>query len=140
MRPARRFIEIPPLAGVLLLLGCSKTGQRSEDFTPPPDNARAALEAALNHWKAGNPPGAVPGTTPQVEAVDAKWKASPKQLRAFEIVGEEPRGDASGPRYFKVKLTAAGGAPQEVRYVVVGIDPLWVYREQDFDALSGAGK
>jgi hypothetical protein len=138
MRRTSRFCSIPLLA--LLLLGCSKTGKRTEDFTPSTDNARQALEAALNHWKAGNPPGSVPGTTPQVEAVDAKWRAAPKQLQAFEIIGEEPRGAESAPRYFKVKLTMTSGTPQEVRYVVVGIDPLWVYREQDFDALSGVGK
>jgi hypothetical protein len=140
MRATKRFGVIPLLAGALLFLGCSKTGKRVEDFTPPADNARQALEAALNHWKAGGTPGSIPGTTPQVEVVDAKWKAAPKQLREFEIGGEESRGDASAPRYFKVKLTMASGPPQDVRYVVVGIDPLWVYREQDFDALSGAGK
>jgi hypothetical protein len=130
---------MPLLGGVVLLLaGCSK-GRKLEDFTPPSDKARQALEAALNHWKAGNPPGSIPGTSPAVEAVDAKWKAAPKDLQTFEILAEEPAADAA-PRYFKVRLTPAKGVPQEVRYVVVGIDPLWVYREQDFNALSGTGK
>lgn len=140
MRADRQFGAALLLAGGLLLLGCSKAGRKVEDFSPPADKAREALEAALNHWKAGNPPGTVPGTSPTVEAVDSRWKAAPKQLQAFEILGEEPAASEAAPKYFKVRLTTAKGPPQEVRYVVLGIDPLWVYREQDFQALSGAGK
>ena len=81
-----------------------------------------------------------PDTKPPVEVEDAKWKAAPKQLRDFEILGEDERPTDAVPRYFKVKLTMISGPPQEVRYVVFGIDPLHVYREQDYDKLSGAGK
>ena len=72
--------------------------------------------------------------------MDLAWKSGQQQLKAFEIVGEETAASGSAPRYFKVRLTLAKGPPQEVRYVVVGIDPLWVYREKDFDSLSGIGK
>jgi hypothetical protein len=121
--------------GLLLLAGCSPGG-KVEDFTPPADNARQALEAALNHWKAGNKPGTVPGTTPAVEVLDSKWKAGQK-ITDFEVLGEDQAGP--GPRTFKVRLTLAGGSPLEVRYIVVGIDPLWVYRDEDFKKVSGAG-
>jgi hypothetical protein len=131
-------INKPALLAVVLAAaaGCSK-GTRVEDFTPPADNARKALEAALNHWQAGNPPGSVPGTRPAVEVIDAKWKAGQK-LTGFEVVKEEPPA-GTGPRYFTVRLTPAKGPPEEVRYVVLGIDPLWVYREDDYKKLSGAG-
>jgi hypothetical protein len=122
-------------AGLLLLAGCSPGG-KVEDFTPPADNARKALEAALNHWQAGNKPGTVPGTSPTVEVLDSKWKAGQK-ITAYEVLGEEPAGP--GPRTFKVRLTVANGPPLEVRYVVVGIDPLWVYRDEDYKKVSGAG-
>jgi hypothetical protein len=122
--------------GSLALAGCSREGRRVEDFTPPADKARQALEAALNHWKTGQPPGRVPGTTPAVEVLDSKWKAGQK-LKDYEIIGEEP---GSEPRFFKVRLTPSTGTAQEVRYAVIGIDPLWVYREEDYKALSGAGK
>ena len=124
-----------PIGGLVMLLGCSKQGTRTEDFTPPADKARAALEAALNHWQNGKPPGTVPGTKPTVEVVDSKWKGG-QQLKSYEILSEEP---GTEPRFFKVRLTLAKGA-QEVRYAVLGIDPLWVYREEDFQLLSGAGK
>jgi hypothetical protein len=121
--------------GLIALAGCSK-GSRVEDFTPPPDNARKALEAALNHWKAGNPPGAVPGTSPAVDVLDSKWKGGQK-ITDYEVLGEDPAGP--GPRTFKVRLTPVKGPPVEVRYVVQGIDPLWVYREDDYKKLNGAG-
>ena len=121
--------------GLLLLAGCSPGG-KVEDFTPPTDNARKALEAALNHWKVGNPPGTVPGTSPTVEVLDSKWKAGQK-ITDYEILGEDAAG--LGPRTFNVRLRPAKGAPQEVRYVVVGIDPLWVYRDEDYKKMSGTG-
>jgi hypothetical protein len=123
------------VGGLLLVAGCSPGG-KVEDFTPPADNARQALVAALDHWKAGNKPGTLPGTAPAVEVLDSKWKAGQK-LTAYEILGEDPAG--AGPRTFKVRLTPAQGAPVEVRYMVVGIDPLWVYRDEDFIRASGKG-
>ena len=38
-----------------------------------------------------------------------------------------------------MKLTLAQGPPVEVKYMVIGIDPLWVYRDKDFAKLSGSG-
>jgi len=138
MRSLKRVGSVSPLVvGLVLLGGCSK-GSRVEDFTPPTDNARQALEAALNHWQAGNPPGQVPGGKPQVEAVDSRWKAGQK-LTGFEVLREEP-ATGGGPRFFKVRLTPAKGKPQEVRYAVFGIDPLWVYREDDLKQLEAMGK
>jgi hypothetical protein len=124
------------LTGALLLLAGCSPGGKVEDFTPAADNARKALVAALDHWKAGNKPGTVPGTSPAVEVLDSKWKAGQK-ITAYEILGEDPAGP--GSRTFKVRLTPAQGAPAEVRYVVVGIDPLWVYRDEDYKKMSGAG-
>jgi hypothetical protein len=118
----------------LFALGCGKGG-KVEDFTPPADNARKALEAALAHWQAGNPPGGVTGASPAVEVLDSKWKSGAK-LTGYEIVKEEP---GPGPRTFTVRLTYAKGPAEDARYVVSGIDPLWVYREEDYKKLSGAG-
>jgi hypothetical protein len=131
-----RIRSIAFIAGLVLLTGCSRQGTRNQDFAPASDKAKKALEAALNHWQAGNPPGTVPGTSPHVEVVDFKWKNGQK-LTSFEILDEEP---GSEPRFFKVRLTPAQGPPQEVRYAVMGIDPLWVYREDDYKKLSGMGK
>jgi hypothetical protein len=125
------------LACGLALASCSKPGQKVEDFTPPPDKARKALEAALDHWQSGHPPGTVAGTSnPTVDVVDSRWQGG-QRLKSYEILGEEA---GTEPRFFKVRLTPTKGPPQEVRYAVFGIDPLQVYREEDFQKLSGTGK
>jgi hypothetical protein len=127
------------LAGAAALAaGCSGKN-KVEDYTPAAERGRQALEAALSHLKAGNPPGAVPGTTPVVHLVDTRWKAGQK-LQSFEVVGEEGQASEGAARFFKVRLILAKGSPQEVRYAVLGIDPLWVYREEDYNSLSGVAK
>jgi len=129
------FISVP--AGIFVLLtACSREGSKTQDFTPPSEKARQALEAALNHWQGGHPPGTVPGTNPPLEVVDSKWKAGQK-LTSYEIIGEE---SGTEPRFFKVRLTPTQGAAIEVKYAVFGIDPLYVYREEDYQKLSGMGK
>jgi hypothetical protein len=120
------------------LAGCGQGKKKVEDFTPAADNARKALAAALDHWKAGNAPGPVPGQTPGVEVVDSAWRGGLK-LREYEILSEEPPANNQGPRTFTVKLTPAQGPPVEAKYMVLGIDPLLVYRDKDFAKLSGAG-
>ena len=130
--------SVPAVLFVAALAGCSGKGGQVGDFTPPEANARKALEAALNHWKGGGQPGDVPGTAPVVHVTDSKWKAG-QQLSSYEITGEEPV-TGSGPRVFLVRLTPGKGAPVETKYAVLGIDPLLVYRDEDFQKLSGAGK
>ena len=129
-KPCRVVVFVALLAP----LGCGKGG-KVEDFTPPADNARKALDAALAHWQAGNPPGTIPGASPAVEVLDSKWKAGAR-ITGYEIVREEP---GLTPPTFAVRLTFAKGPPEDAKYIVSGIDPLWVYREEDFKKLSGAG-
>jgi hypothetical protein len=127
------------LAGGAMALpaACSRTGSRDSDFIPAAPKARKALESALKNWQNGKPPGAVEGTTaPKVQAVDSYWQAGQK-LVSYEIVKEEQAGE--GPRWLTVRLDVGKG-PQEVRYAVFGIDPLLVYREEDYQKLSGTGK
>lgn len=129
-----RLVLIPLLAASV---GCS-SGKKLEDFTPKEANARKALEAALAHWVGGGQPGAIPNTTPVVEVTDTKWKSGQK-IQAYEIVGDEPPAGA-GPRFFKVRLTPDKGSPVETRYAVLGIEPLLIYRDEDYQKLSGTGK
>jgi hypothetical protein len=122
------------LSLVLLAAGC---GDRSANrYVPSEDASRKALEAALTAWRNGQTsPGLIPDTTPAVQAVDSRW-ASGQRLESFEVLQEEP-GDG-GPRVYSVRLTMSGpGSPQTVRYVVVGITPLWVEREEDYQAPTG---
>lgn len=126
------------LCAVLSAVGCTGGG-KVEDFTPSTTNARNALTTALTHWQGGGQPGTVPNTTaPIVEVTDSKWRAGQK-ITGFEITAEETP-DKTGPVFFTVKLTSSSGPPVVAKYAVFGIDPLLIYRDEDYQKLSGTGK
>jgi hypothetical protein len=118
---------------VLLVLaaGCSGDGQTR--YIPSERSARAALEAALNAWKGGQEkPGEIAGSKPAVQVVDSGWESG-QRLQSFEILKEDKTTTGDGK--FTVRLTLESSpTAQEVRYVVRGVDPLWVYREEDVPA------
>jgi len=117
-----------------LSVGCSN--QTSvQSFTPHEDLALEALTEALTAWQNGQAePGAVAGTEPVVQVNDAKWKGGAK-LKSFEITESLP-GDS--PRMFAVKLTLEGATvPEDVTYVVVGKDPLWVWTKDEYERSAG---
>jgi hypothetical protein len=120
-------------AGVGLLLACSSGcgwDRGYNRYVPPEEAARQALERALTAWQKGRSPGQVDDGPPAVQVVDSRWQAGQK-LNRYEIVKEEP-GD-NGTTFYSVRLTLQCPAQEQVvRYVVVGRDPLWVYREEDF--------
>jgi hypothetical protein len=120
----------------LALCGCNRADRTELDILPSEDKARAALETALTAWKNGEKMGNIKGDSCSIEVGDRVWMAG-KKLAAFEILGAE---DKPGPRWFSVNLTLKGAQPQQVRYAVLGIDPLWVYREEDFNQACGMGK
>jgi hypothetical protein len=118
-----------PVAAVVLCLGCSRPGQRAEDFVPPEDAARSALDAYLRAWSQGNTDATVPGTSPPVQVAD-ELRSKGRTLTGYAILGPAP---ADAPRCFAVRLTL-GNPAEEVRerYVVVGLDPVWVWRYDDY--------
>jgi hypothetical protein len=121
-------------AGLLLVaVGCSEQSDPNR-FYPPEDRARQALEAALTAWQQGAPTGPVPGAVnPAVQLADSH-RSPTQRLKAFTILGAAP-GD--GPRVFTVKLTLENPAAEEkVRFVVLGIDPVWVFRHEDYEMMS----
>ncbi len=109
-------------------LGCSRS-QKNQDFTPPEEKARAALDAALRAWSRGDTAQAVPDTNPAVLVIDER-RGKGRPLTDYNILGSVP---AEAPMCFAVQLKLAN-PPEEVRerYVVVGIDPLWVWRYDDY--------
>jgi hypothetical protein len=121
------------MCSMVFFTGCSNTGT-TEKFIPSEIQAREALEAALQAWVDGKRPGEIEGAPMPVQAADSQWQAG-KKLVAFQIVDQEPN---EGPPLFSVCLTMQGnGQPMVVRYYVVGKDPLWVYREDDYKASKG---
>jgi hypothetical protein len=120
----------------LVLCGCSAANRSEFDILPNTDKARDALEKALTAWQNGQKVGKVQESSPGIEAIDNVWQAG-KKLTSFEVLQAV---DKPGPRWFLVKLTLKDAQPQQVHYAVLGLDPLWVYREEDYNQACGMGK
>jgi hypothetical protein len=108
------------------LNGC---GGGSTPLTPA-EVARKALQASLDAWKAGKPASSLADEKPSIEAVDFEWKAG-KVLSDYTIDGETP---GQGTQTFDATLTLKGATgPAKVQYMVLGLDPVRIYRDEDFN-------
>jgi hypothetical protein len=106
--------------------------QRNEDFVPAEAVAQRALEQYLTAWQRGEPVQPVPGVSPGVMGGDT-LQSSGKKLESFTILGPVA---ADAPRCFAVRLKLAGASEElRDRYVVIGLDPLWVMRYADYEML-----
>lgn len=113
-----------------LAAGCA---DRAARYTPEAALARESLTAALGAWRDGKPAGSIPGR-PAIQLVDTS-RTPDRRLRAFSILSEQPTG-AQG-RAFVVRLSFENPPSDvRVRYVVVGIDPIWVFHKDDYDRLA----
>jgi hypothetical protein len=135
-RPLRTFISGGLI--VLLALACEAgcEGRHShEDFMPAESTARQALEKALAAWKEGKTAKEIDAKGPAINAFDLKWRAGEK-LDSYEILST--KAEPNKPTWFTVKLNMKSPRrEQTVRYVVIGIDPLSVCREEDYNKMSG---
>jgi hypothetical protein len=114
-------------AGLLAGIGCREPPDPNR-YVPSEPASRQALEAALEAWRAGRESSISTGTV-RVVFVDSHRKQG-QRLKRFTVLGEAP-GDA--PRCFSVRLSLEEPAEEvRVRYVVYGIDPLWVERHEDY--------
>ena len=132
-------LQLPSMIVLLAAFYTGCSGQSSQSYVPQSDAAEAAVRLALEAWKGGQPAepaGKLPsGVT--VRAIDMDWAAG-KRLADYEIVKELPVSVEAAPRKFVVKLTFAGvPQPVEATYLVVGIDPLQVFRDKDYDKYFG---
>jgi hypothetical protein len=114
-------------------VGCSRKTQQFERFVPDPATARAALESALTGWQKGESPRAIDGQSRDVQFVDTHRLVT-QTLQHFEILGEV--GSDAG-RCFSVQITLANPTEeQKVRFIVIGVNPVWVFREEDLTMLT----
>jgi hypothetical protein len=124
MRVSRRFVLGAGLAGVIVSgIACGRSA------VPPADVARSALETALTAWRDGKKPADVAQASPPIQAVDNEWTTG-RKLVSFEIGDEKP---SETDKQFVVKLKFDKATKdEEVTYVIIGTDPVAVYREADF--------
>jgi hypothetical protein len=113
--------------------GCARRSEGFERYIPDPAPARSALAAALDAWRAGQPPGKIETTTPTVMVVDSQ-RPIDQRLTAYEILGDVLDQNA---RCFTVRIHLDGDEePRIVRYTIFGLDPLWVFRREDYERIS----
>ncbi|MFM8723826.1 MAG: hypothetical protein ACKON9_01735 [Planctomycetaceae bacterium] len=108
------------------------TVRSDEQFIPEDFVCQVALRQAFDAWLAGAAAGPVSGTVPLVHVTDSS-RVSQRPLLAYEILGRVP---GNAPSCFAVRLQL-DQPPEErrERFVVIGIDPLWVFRHEDYDLL-----
>lgn len=115
------------LSGLLYVRGCRA---EAKNFVPSSEVAHAAVKKALEAWQAGAMSGEIAGTKPLVAVTDVMRKPS-QLLERFEILGETPGRTG---RIFAVQLQLSKPIESiKTEYIVVGIDPLWVFRREDFE-------
>jgi hypothetical protein len=128
-----RFARVQWFVLAALLMGCGRQDPYAR-YIPDEHAAESALKAALEAWKDGAAVGPVPATVkPQVIVVDS-WREPKRKLQSYQILGEVP---GNTPRCYAVRLNLTNPVAEDrVRFVVLGIDPLWVYRYEDFELVA----
>lgn len=121
------------ILGTLLACGCGKT---ETDYKPTATAARDALTAGLTAWKEGKAAADLASAKgpPVVHFADYQWRGG-KRLANFRVLDETPTLEGS-TQMFRVELEVAGEKPQSAEYYVVGIDPLWIMRDRDYQQTS----
>ena len=120
----------------LLLLLCLVTGcggKTEKSFIPKANHAEEALDTALKEWQSGTTYGTIESFSVGIDVFDSRWKQG-KKLESFEILREE---ESEGPKTFVVKMKLAGEQESEIKYLVIGLDPLLIYAEPDYLKSSG---
>ncbi len=114
--------------------GCVDAPRGPADFDAPDlESSKAALVASLDAWKADRrASGVLIGSKPSIGVVDSARADRP--LLEYEVVG--PLMTIGKARPYAVRLVL--GEPRETvttRYLVIGQDPLWVFRLEDFERM-----
>jgi hypothetical protein len=136
--PRPRLYRLIPGFLAIVSAGCGGPPRPTNTgpAVPPEATARAGLVEALSAWREGRP--ATSGASPQVGLVDSERIAN-RRLRSFEVLGPIELGVGRG---FTVRLglepldDGDESEEQVTRYVVFGIDPLWVFRLEDYERIS----
>jgi hypothetical protein len=134
--PARGYCRVGAVAYAIGLAtwapgcGSAEDARATPAFMPSWPEARHALELVLIAWH--NAPGP---TTPSLDSTAVKLldrqRKPGQRLLAFEILAQT---DAENARQFTVRLKFEGEEkPQLVKYNILGRDPVWVFRLEDYE-------
>ncbi len=113
------------------LLGCEPTAA-PVSIVPDSSRGRQAIEAAMTAWRAGHPTGTIEPGSPRVQVIDTHREPG-RTLVAYEILSDS--ADAR-VRTFTLRLGFSETEDRPiVRFLVVGIDPILVFRQEDYELL-----
>ena len=102
-------------------------------FVPSWAEARQSLESSLSAWRDAPSPLPASFDIRGVQFVDKQRKPD-QRLLSFQILGQT---DIENARQFTVRLNLEGEeSPQLVKYNVLGRDPVWVFRLEDYEMFS----
>jgi hypothetical protein len=132
-RSGKKTLRLTLATLALMACGCRGRTKGFERYVPPPAPARAAVVAVLDAWRDGRPPGAGVGPRHDIHLVDNQRRPG-QTLARYEVLGEVTYDNA---RAFAVRLSLENPAEEKVvRFLAVGLDPLWVFRQEDFEMIS----
>ncbi|HZW29125.1 MAG TPA: hypothetical protein VFF52_00355 [Isosphaeraceae bacterium] len=124
--------------GLLLAAGPTGCDGRNDEGTSPGylpgwAEARQALESALAAWRDAPSPLPASFDSPAVTFVDRRRRPG-QRLLSFEVLGWS---EVENARQFTVRLRLENEVePRLVRYNVLGRNPVWVFRLEDYEAIS----
>jgi hypothetical protein len=115
--------------------GCDPRGGEvaTPGFVPSWAEARHALELSLSTWR--DTPSPLPESFDirAVQFVDQRRKPN-QRLLSFQILGQT---EIENARQFTVRLNLDGEeSPQLVKYNVLGREPVWVFRLENYEMTS----
>jgi hypothetical protein len=116
-------------------VGCDRLGGEpaTPGFMPSWVGARQSLESVLSAWRDAPDPLPNSFSTATVQFVDKRRKPN-QRLSAFQILSQT---DIENARQFTVRLTLDGEeSPQLVKYNIVGRNPVWIFRLEDYEMFS----
>jgi hypothetical protein len=115
--------------------GCDHSRQEpaTPGYMPGWDEARQSLVSALTAWRDALSPSPTSSNTDSVQFIHKRLQPN-QRLRAFEILAQS---DIENARQFTVRLDLEGEeSPQLVKYNIVGRDPVYVFRLEEYEMLS----
>jgi hypothetical protein len=111
---------------LLTVTGC---GRRNAPSDAP--LARQSLVAALESWKAGDPPSKLRESAPAITMVDPAWEAG-RKLESFEVVGPEV-GDGVNvicPVKLVCKDEQGNTLTSQIKYIVSTSPAVTIFRHR----------
>ncbi len=117
--------------------GCQQESKNPfERYVPSHEAAKEAVTRIMEGWLKGLPPGESGSKQPEVHVVDQTRRAD-QRLARYEILGEVPADNA---RAFAVRVTYVGtDEPEILRYIALGVDPMWIFRREDYEGIWSHG-